>query len=65
MTIKLILYFVFFPLTIWSLESINLEKLFKKDHVLQIQILYFILSMALAYLEVNFCYDVFLNSNLL
>ncbi len=65
MTIKLILYFLFFPLTIWSLEAINFEKLLKKDRIIQIQILYFILSMALAYLEVNFCYDVFLNSNLL
>ena len=65
MTIKLILYFVFFPLTIWCLEAINLEKFFKKDRVIQIQILYFIISMALAYLEVNFCYDVFLNSKLL
>ena len=65
MSIKLILYFIFLPLTIWCLEALNIEKIFKKGRILQIQILYFIISLAITYLAVNFCYDVFLNSNIL
>lgn len=65
MNIKLILYFIFLPITIWCLESLNIERFFKKGRVLQIQLLYFIISLAITYLVVNFCYDVFLNSHIL
>lgn len=65
MNIKLMLYFIVLPLTIWGLECINIEKFIKKNRVVQIQILYFLLSMAISYLVVNFCYDVFLNSKLI
>ncbi len=62
MNIKLILYCVIVPLTIWCLESLNIEQFFKKNHIVQIQILYFLVSLAFSYLIVNFCYDIFLNS---
>lgn len=65
MSIKLILYCFLLPLTIWSLESLDLNRFFKKGRVSQAQVFYFILSLAIAYLAVNFCYDVFLSSSLL
>lgn len=64
MNVKLLLYFIALPLSIWGLESINLEKIIKRNKLVQVQILYFLLSLALSYLVVNFCYDVFLNSKM-
>lgn len=62
MNVKLLLYFIALPLSIWGLESINFEKFLKKNRTVQVQVLYFLCSLALSYLVVNFCYDVFLNS---
>lgn len=59
MSIKAILYIVAVPITIWSLDSINIEKIFKKHKIYQARFLYIILSMSLSYLIVNFLYDFF------
>lgn len=65
MNVKLLLYFIVLPLCIWALESLNVEKFIKKNKLKQIQLLYFLISIALSYLVVNFCYDVFLSSPML
>lgn len=62
MTIKTILYIIVVPLTIWSLESIRTNGIFKKNHYYQARLLYVMCSMALSYLVVNFLYDFFLYS---
>lgn len=62
MNIKTILYLVTVPLTIWAVESINVQNLFKKNRKYQATLLYLIISISLSYLVVNFFYDFFLNS---
>ena len=65
MTIKLILYLITVPLSIWALDSIKIDGIFKVNRVYQARMLYFILSFSLAYLFTNFLYDFFLNSQII
>lgn len=62
MSVKTVLYIFVVPLVIWSLESFNIDRFFKKSHVWQIRFFYLFLSLALSYLTVNFFYDFFLSS---
>lgn len=61
MNIKTILYIVAVPLSIWALDSINIQNLFKKNRKYQANLLYLLCSLSLSYLVVNFFYDFFLN----
>lgn len=61
MTIKLILYVITVPLSIWALDSININGLFKVNRVYQARLLYFIVSFGLSYLFTNFLYDFAIN----
>lgn len=65
MTIKLFLYVITVPLSIFALDSININGLFKVNKVFQARLLYFILSFALAYLFTNFLYDFSINSQII
>lgn len=62
MTIKTILYIVVVPLSIYALDSLNLNNKFKKNHEFQVKLLYLMTSLGLSYLVVNFFYDFFVNS---
>ena len=62
MNIKTILYIIVVPITIWALESLNINQFFKKNRYYQARFIYLILSLGLSYLVVNFFYDFFLNS---
>lgn len=62
MTIKTILYIIVVPLSIFALDSLNLNNKFKKNHELQVKLLYLMASLGLSYLVVNFFYDFFVNS---
>lgn len=64
MEIKILLYCVALPLSVWAIDCINMEKFLKKNRYVQARILYLFLSMAMSYFVVNFLYDVFLNSNI-
>ena len=60
MDAKFLLYII--PLVIWSIDSININQIFKKNKVMQAQMFYFILTISLSYLLTNFIYDVFLSA---
>ncbi len=60
--IKGILYLVMVPISIWALDSININGIFKKNRYYQSRILYLLLSIGLSYLVVNFFYDFFVNT---
>lgn len=60
MSTKIILYTVSLPLMIWVLEVLNIDRFFKSNRTLKIQLLYLFLSMAMSYLVVNFLYDFFI-----
>ena len=60
--LKLSLYCIFAVISIWAMESINITNLFKKNRYYASRVLYLLVSMALAYLVVNFLYDFFQTS---
>lgn len=56
---KFFLYLVVTILVIWSMDSLNINGIFKKNKVIQARILYFFLGVSLIYLVTNFLMDLF------
>jgi uncharacterized membrane protein YwzB len=56
---KIILYLIILPLTIWSCDSLNINQIFKKNKPYQSRVLYILIVFGLAYLIVNFIFDLF------
>ena len=54
---KIILYAAIIPLVVWTLESLRLDILFKKNRQAQIKLLYVFVALAFSYLIVNCLYD--------
>ncbi len=54
---KIILYIVIFPIITWSIDSININQIFKKNKIIQARIFYIALIFSISYLVVNFIYD--------
>lgn len=65
MNIKLILYCIFIPFSIWIVTATNIDKIFKKNSVMQIHCLYIFLSLILSYLMVNLLVDIYTTASLL
>ena len=59
--IKAILYIILLPFTIWAMEGLDLNKLFKQSRIYQARIMYLMIAMSISYLVVNFLYDFFMN----
>ena len=59
MNIKFVLYFIFIPISMWIVLSTNIDKIFKKNSVIQIHLMYFFLSLGLSYIIVNFLTDLY------
>ena len=58
---NLILYIIVLAIVIWAMDSVNLNRLFKQNHVYQARVLYIILVFSLTYLSSSFIIS-FLNS---
>ena len=58
MSIKLILYCIFIPFSMWIVTSTNIDKYFKKNSIMQINCAYLFLSLCFSYLIVNFIIDI-------
>ena len=56
---KFFLYVVVTMLVIWAMDSVNINKIFKKNKVLQARIFYFLLGISMIYLVTNFLMDLF------
>ena len=54
---KAILYLMLLPFTIWSMEGLNFNKLFKQNRVYQARVIYLMIAISLTY----FLYDFFIN----
>ena len=54
---KLVIYIIVFFITLLSLESINLNAIFKQNRVLGARVVYLLLSICISYLVSNFIYD--------
>ncbi|MBR4671696.1 MAG: DUF1146 domain-containing protein [Bacilli bacterium] len=61
MTTKFVLYMLVSVVVIWSMESININAIFKKKRVTQARLFYFFLTISIVYLVTNFIYDLYLN----
>ena len=55
--IKLIIYLFVIPLTIYAVDSVNINCIFKKNKMYQSRVLYILLVFSLSYLVANFLYD--------
>ena len=59
MTGKFFLYILVTLLVIWSLDSVNINQIFKKNKVTQARVFYFLLALSMIYLETDFLFDIF------
>lgn len=57
---NLLIYGIIFAVVVWSVESLNINHLFKKNRPYQARIFYIILILSLTYLTSSFIID-FLN----
>jgi len=57
--VKLMLYILIIPLTTWAIDSVDINKIYKKnkDNYLRERVIYMFIIMSISYLEVNFIYD--------
>ena len=55
--LKIVIYSIVFIITIWSMEGLDLNKLFKQSRVLQARIIYMFFAISISYLVTNFIYD--------
>lgn len=62
MNIKIILYLLIVPLTLWSVLSLNIDRIFRRGHVNQIKCFYLLITFSISYLIVNFLYDFYIIS---
>ena len=56
---KFIIYIITTVMVVWSLESVNINQIFKKNRYYQARIFYFLLAASLIYLVTNFFWDLF------
>ena len=61
---KIFIYIVVSILVIWSLESLNINGIFKKNRVYHATTLYFLIALSMIYLVTNFVYDIFVTFKL-
>ena len=60
MTGKFFLYIAVTILVIWAMDSVNINRIFKKNKIIQARVFYFLLGISLIYLVTNFIMDLFL-----
>ncbi len=60
MSNKLLLYILISPLVIYAMSSLNINGIFKKNHIVQARIFFVILICIVIYLFVNFIYDIYM-----
>ena len=63
--LKIVLYIILLPLSIYSLQSLNIEKILKLDKQLQARTLILLLSISLTYLSASFIYDFLINTRIM
>lgn len=56
---KFFIYIISSILVIYSMDSININGIFKKNKIYQARIFYFLLGISLIYLVTNFFMDLF------
>ena len=57
MSAKFLLYVMVTPFVILSLDSLNINQIFKKNKVFQARLFFFFIAVSLIYLVTNFIYE--------
>ena len=65
MTARLILYIFSSIIVIWSIDSVNITAIFKKNRIAQAKVFYFVLALCLIELLTDFLYNLFETANFL
>ncbi len=65
MSVKFLIYIIVTIVVIWSMESVNINGIFKKNRVLKAQVFYVLLGLSMIYLITNFLMDLFTSYNFL
>ena len=66
MSFKFILYCAVTILVIWSMNTININQIFKKNvNPIQAKIFYFFVGLSIIYLVTNYIYDLMSTVNIL
>lgn len=55
--LKFLVYILSLVIVIWSMDSVNLNVIYKKNKVIQARVFYIVLLLVLTYLLANFLYD--------
>lgn len=61
---KLLLYAFVTVVVIWAMDAVNINQIFKKNHIIQARVFYFLLGLSLIYLVTNFLMDLFISSKI-
>ena len=59
--LKQVIYVLMLIITIWAMEGLDLNKLFKQSRIYQARIIYLMLAISISYLVTNFIYDFVIN----
>ena len=62
---KFFLYCIVTILVIWTMDSVNINAIFKKNRVVQATIFYFLMDLSMIYLVTNFIWDLFTSTKLI
>ena len=54
---KFVLYVLVTILSVWAMDGININFLFKKGQVVKARVAYFLILLSIIYLVTNFIYD--------
>ena len=61
---KLLRYAFLTVVVIWAMDAVNINQIFKKNHVIQARVFYFLLGLSLIDLVTNFLMDLFISSKI-
>ena len=65
MSVKFFIYIFVTMLVVWSMDSVNINRIFKKNKVYQARVFYLLLGLSLIYLISQFIFDFFLSSQII
>ena len=54
---KFILYVLVTVLTVWAMDGVNINIIFKKGQIIKARVVYFLILLSIIYLVTNFIYD--------
>ena len=59
MSVKYFLYLIVTIIVVWSIDSVNINAILKKNKIWQARVFYFFLAISLIYLVTNCIYDLY------